>query len=264
MAVLHLHTNTARLHTATVEYNHRLKPGLFLLALLNTELATQSLPAQFLTIKVGDTHSPLLRRPFSIFNASKIAGMAPRVEILYKVVGQATRIMSHLKAGDQVSILGPLGKPYPIEGGSPLLIGGGTGIASLHFLARRLIDKRIVPKILFGARTEDELIPLPELGRAEIHFASEDGTVGFAGDVVTLAKEHLPGAHDAVYACGPREMLSALKEVIPSNLPCFVSLEETMACGVGACLGCSVQLGDGSYATVCRQGAVFRIEELRW
>jgi len=252
------------LHTATVEYNRQLQTSIYLLSLLNTSLAESAKPGQFITIKMGETLSPLLRRPFSIFSASIVEGMAPRVEILYKVVGPVTGLMSHLKAGDRISVLGPLGNPYPGDFQRPLLIAGGTGIAGLHFLAQRLIADKIKPTILFGVRSKDELIPLPALANADLRLACEDGAAGFCGDVVTLAKKYLDSHFDGVYVCGPKAMLNALHPFLPPNLPCFVSLEETMACGVGACRGCARLLADGSYASVCREGPVFKWKDLKW
>lgn len=249
---------------ATIEYNRQLKANIYLLSLLNTALAESGEPGQFVTIKVGETPSPLLRRPFSIFSASIVEAMAPRVEILYKVVGPVTRLMAQLKPGEQLSVLVPLGNPYPGSFHRPLLIAGGTGIAGLHFLAQRLLADKIKPTILFGVRNKDELIPLPALANADLQLACEDGAVGFCGDVVTLARKYLDSDFDGVYVCGPKAMLNALHPVLPPDLPCFVSLEETMACGVGACKGCAHPLADGNYTSVCREGPVFRWKDLKW
>jgi dihydroorotate dehydrogenase electron transfer subunit len=252
------------LHIATVEYNRQLQVNIYLLSMLNSALAESVKPGQFITIKVGKGSIPLLRRPFSIFSAAVVEGLAPRVEILYKVVGPATELMSHLQVGEQVSVLGPLGNPYPDSFQRPLLIAGGTGIAGLHFLAQRLLARKIKPTILFGVRSKDELIPLPTLAGADLHLACEDGSAGFRGDVVTLSKKYLSSDFDAVYVCGPQPMLYAFHQVLPPKLPCFVSLEETMACGVGACRGCAHPLANGTYASVCLDGPVFNWKDLKW
>ncbi len=236
-----------------------------LLSLEAPGVAAEAVPGQFVQVLCGRDSPRVLRRPFSIFSAK-----AGRILLLSKVVGKGTSWLAELKAGEQVDLIGPLGRGFAMdEGDRPALVAGGAGIAPLHFLAERLMERRTEPSLYWGLDLGEEFGELPALlgKRFRLFMCSRDGCLGERGTVVeALAREKEP-EFNAVYACGPREMLGALaKEIKGANLPFQLSLEERMACGVGACQGCAVPIRSArpAYSRVCKDGPVFRFEEIDW
>jgi dihydroorotate dehydrogenase electron transfer subunit len=214
-------------------------------------------PGQFAMLRVcGPGHSdPLLPRPMAVFRAQ-----ADRVEFRYKVVGRGTARMAALHPGDAVELLGPLGRGFPLRDGPALLVGGGTGIASLYELARALPGPVTV---VLGARTAGDLLALEDFRElsAQLRIATEDGSLGTRGRV-TDALELAPGT--TVYACGPDAMMHAVAQrAAAAGLPCLVSLESPMACGFKICLGCAIRTPAG-IRYVCHDGPVFDADELGW
>lgn len=216
-------------------------------------------------IQTGNSLDPLLKRPFSYFR--KAPGM---IQFLYAVKGRGTSIMEALKVGDELQVIGPLGIGYPAlkKGTTPLLIAGGIGIASLFSLAECCMRK---PYLIYGARCKNDILLLNELEQlgCELITCTDDCSFGREGkvtDVLTtfLSSPSSKGVPYTIYACGPRPMLSAVAKIAVANhIKGFVSLEENMACGFGACLGCAVQTVKG-YQRVCKEGPVFPIEEIVW
>jgi dihydroorotate dehydrogenase electron transfer subunit len=249
-------------------FNRRIGGEVFLMGLRSAEVVAEARPGQFVMVRVGDGSDPLLRRPFSICGCRN----GELFLILYKVVGRGTAIMSGLKQGDRIDVLGPLGRGFgtPPEGARSFLVGGGLGIAPLLFMAERLGAKDML--FLAGARTDRELISPKHLDLDfEPLIATDDGTFGFKGTVVDLFKVNLmkgPGGPRTVFACGPLPMLKGLWSLAgPANIPCEVSLEASMACGLGACQGCAVRAAKGQpepYSLVCRDGPVFAASTLNW
>ncbi|MDR2787715.1 MAG: dihydroorotate dehydrogenase electron transfer subunit [Candidatus Accumulibacter sp.] len=234
-------------------------------------------PGQFVMVRVAPGIDPLLRRPLAIFDVGPAAGDAPAwFEMLYKVVGKGTAMLSALRESDGVDILGPLGTGFDLgdDDREKLLVGGGVGLAPLHLLATALARRKSPVRLFAGGRTRGDLLCIDEfeaLG-VECHCATEDGSFGARGLVTTALVRHLDAfdGKAALYACGPDGMLRALARIAAGRaLPCQVSLEGRMACGVGACLGCvtagrehSAQTPD--YRRLCVEGPVFESSELKW
>jgi len=226
-------------------------------------------PGQFYMIDVGNTYDPLLKRPFSLFRK-----IPEGIQFLYRVIGRGTMLMKELKSTAIINVLGPFGNKYPEPESDkiPLLIAGGIGIASLFSLAEALSKKAY---ILYGARNKDELLMLDGLKGLtdKLIISTDDGSLGERGTVIDVLNgfltrpSHVTQAKACgylIYACGPRPMLEAISKIAINNgIKGYVSLEENMACGFGACLGCAVKTIN-RYKRVCKEGPVFPIEEIVW
>jgi dihydroorotate dehydrogenase electron transfer subunit len=234
-------------------------------------------PGQFVMARVGSGIDPLLRRPLAVFGVGAAAGGAPVwFEMLYRVVGKGTALLSALREGDGLDVLGPLGRGFDPrdDDEEKLLVGGGIGLAPLHLLATELVKRKSPVRLFAGGRTRGDLLCLAEFAGlgVDCRCATEDGSFGARGVVTALLEAHLAAltGRAALHACGPDGMLRALAGIAAERaLPCQVSLEERMACGVGACLGC-VTAGRGhspqtpDYRCVCAEGPVFESSELLW
>lgn len=198
---------------------------------------------------------PLLARPMALFR-----GDADALEFRFRVVGRGTMLLSELRKGTSLGVLGPLGNGFsPIEAPA-ILVGGGTGIASLYELAR---EAPAGTRVLLGARSRNELLALEEFRSLpiELETATDDGSLGHTGLVTDLLK---PESGAEVIACGPTPMMRRAAEVAAAaGARCRVSLENTMACGFGICLGCAVP-ADSGFRYVCTHGPVFDAETLDW
>lgn len=238
--------------------------GQYVLRLYCPEIARKAEPGQFVTLKINESY-PLLRRPFSLHNVNREEGY---LEIYYQVLGKTTEDMKKLRKDDEISILGPLGNGFKlIENGNALLIGGGLGQAPLRFLASELSLKNTKVRALLGARNDEGLKNIKCFGDycEKVDCATEDGSVGVKGFVT----EEIPGIiknfkPDIIYTCGPIPMLKAIKEIAVENkIPCQISLEQKMACGIGVCLGCTCKgINKDKYPKVCVDGPVFWVEEV--
>lgn len=231
-------------------------------------------PGQFVMLSAGSVSAvarldPLLPRPMAVYREVSSRNGGAEIEILYKITGRGTALLAEARPGDRVSLVGPLGRgfPSPPAGGRAILVGGGTGVASLFELAARAASEADV-RVLLGARRESDL-----MGRADfeslaatLRIATEDGSVGHSGLVTELLEEELTDAEvGSVYACGPTAMMAQVAATAEAaGRPAIVSLENTMACGFGVCLGCAVPKRNGAFALVCREGPVFPAAELDW
>lgn len=253
---------------AELTFNDRVAADTYLMGLKSPDIAARAHPGQFVMIRVGAQADPLLRRPFSICGVRKDGGLL----ILYRVVGRGTRIMAGVGPGTGFDVLGPLGNgfDFPAQPGESLLVAGGMGIAPLSFLAQRTGQE---VQILAGYACADQQIPFECLGLSHcaVLVATEDGTIGHHGRVTDLLQEsvkHIPHGYAQVYACGPIPMLMAVADLtLRQGIACQVSLESTMACGLGACQGCAVPAAPGSdrrYYHVCQDGPVFKVGTLDW
>ena len=251
--------------------NDQISEDIFELEFLAPAVAREGLPGQFVHIRTALGAEPLLRRLFSLYDVNKKRG---GVALLYKVVGQGTEIMTRLKAGkDYIDVVGPLGKGFTIaqDADRLLLIGGGVGIAPLVYLARVLKEKGHRLQVLYGAGFRREMAALAKLEQLDVDIlpATVDGSVGFKGTVVDLLERELVDlAAGFIYVCGPEIMMAKVRQWAEKRgIKGEASLEEQMACGVGACLGCARQLKpeDEFYIKVCKDGPVFALEgiELR-
>ncbi len=234
-------------------------------------------PGQFLMISPGPlgaapTSDPLLPRPMAVFRQrpDPDAPGSARVEILYKTEGRGTLLLAGAEVGDRVAIVGPLGRGFPVieSGQTALLVGGGTGVASLYELAASAPADADV-HVLLGARSAGDLMghaDFEALEGIEVGVATEDGSLGTRGLVTALLEPKLAGQGDrVVYACGPTPMMAACARLAAAaDVRCWVSLENNMACGYGVCLGCAAPTTGDAYALVCRAGPVFDAAEVGW
>ncbi len=230
-------------------------------------IAKHAVAGQFVNIRVADVLEPLLRRPISIHGVK-----ASKVKIIYEIIGKGTQILAARKPGEFLDIIGPLGKgfdyPRPLVQSTQaknILIAGGMGVAPLVFLAEKL--KLSKPLVLIGARTKQQVLCLQEfkaLG-CTVKLATDDGSVGFKGRVTDLLSIVLEQTKIlGLFSCGPHPMLKTVAQIAHDHkITAQLSLEEHMACGIGACLGCVVMTKTG-YKTVCKDGPVFSSEELIW
>ena len=250
-------------------FNEKVAENTFLMGLDAPETASEASPGQFVMLRAGRGMDPLLRRPFSICGILE----GNLVLILFKVVGKGTKLISGFEEGDRVHVLGPLGRGFsrPDPGTEPLLAAGGIGIAPLVFLAQTLPEKHW--NILAGYRCAGEIISLEKMGlkTENIFVATDDGSAGFSGFVTDLLKGRIgenPEERIAVYACGPVPMLRKVARMaMNAELPCQLSLETHMACGLGACQGCAVKASPGELATyhlACQAGPVFNARAIDW
>ena len=248
--------------------NREIAPGCFLME-LEWGSAFRAEPGQFLHVRCAGDNYPLLRRPLSIH---RLRGSS-QLEIFYQVVGRGTAILSGRKAGESLDVIGPLGNHFRIEKEveRQVLVAGGMGVAPLVFLADRMRGRRGTRHAFLGAKTRDLLLEEERIASLgfEMHLATEDGSAGFRGLVSEALAEWLGEREErtALYACGPFAMLAAVARLAGQRgIPCQVSLENFMGCGVGACRGCAVEVkGDKPhYLRVCRDGPVFLAGQIVW
>jgi len=272
--------------TGMVIINREVAAGHFLMSLRVALPFPTPAPGQFVMVKVSDTCDPLLRRPFSIHDFKRLKDCAV-VEILYRVAGRGTMLLSRMPPSAEVGITGPLGQGFAIvpEIKEVVLIAGGIGLAPLSFLAgyysafngQNVATNRGLPTRIIcylGARTSEALVGLERLGTLckEIRISTDDGSRGYHGNITELFRKDV-GFYNlkdaAIYACGPAPMLKALAGIFAGEaISCQVSMEERMACGLGACLGCAVSVKGAdrkiAYKRVCKDGPVFSIHDIAW
>lgn len=214
----------------------------------------------FLNIRVEEGDGLMLRRPISIHEADE---KAKTLSVIYKTVGEGTRKMSRMKAGGTLDVFGPLGTGFPIlsDAKSVLLVGGGVGIPPLYELGKRLKGKGVTVTTVLGLRNKESLFALEEFRNlGDVLVATEDGSLGTKG-FVTDAIAAADPQFDCIYACGPKGMLRALDLAYQGKKEGYLSFEERMACGIGACYGCMTKTKDG-LKRVCKDGPVFRLGEV--
>lgn len=216
-------------------------------------------PGQFVNVRVTKHTAPLLRRPFGVAAVNKEAGTFC---LIYRIIGEATKVLMDVVAGDELSIVGPLGHGFAMEAKKPLLVGGGTGLAPLHYLAQGFGAGKT--DVLMGGRTATELFwtELYADLSGKVFTTTDDGSLGTKGTVMALLPELLTQGYDVVYVCGPVPMMKAVAAACAeAGVKCQVSLEKYMACGLGACLSCACE-GIGKRIKVCKDGPVFWAEEV--
>jgi dihydroorotate dehydrogenase electron transfer subunit len=252
---------------STITNREELTRDVIRLTVQAPQIAKHSIPGQFVMVKVGDGLDPLLRRPFSIHRVAKDG----QVSLLFKIIGKGTRQMASLAPGLAINLIGPLGKGFNLApAGSFCMIGGGMGIAPLYYLAQYFRDSEYKGNdqpVLLGAQTQAELLVLAEdfteLGYSVL-TATDDGTLGHHGFVTELLDDILQKVQQ-VYVCGPIPMMKVVAErCSAAGVACQVSLETHMACGLGACLGCTFPAREGGYKHICKDGPVLSADEVEW
>ena len=281
-----------RLVAAELVDTREILPGQWLQSFHAPQLATGSRAGQFVHARTGDLSGLVLRRPFSINTADAVTGI---ITIHYRIVGRGTDWLTHLRPGDVVDMLGPLGRPFEVDPRSRhlLLVAGGLGMAGVRMLADEAVRDGRQVTLLFGAASAAEVYPsylLPD--EIEYVVATDDGSLGHRGFVTELVPQYEAWA-DQAFACGPFGMLKALSKLVegrrerlgvaklgrkrgagrpdPVGSPAArrkaflqVSMEQNMGCAVGACLGCVVMGVSGTPQRVCREGPVFASDEIVW
>ncbi len=233
----------------TIKNNVRLSDDVFVMTFLKSDAIYKA--GQFVELKVdGFT----LRRPFGVYDC-----FGGELSLLYKVVGGGTAMMATLKSGDKLDVLTELGNGFDIsKSQKPLLIGGGLGAAPLYYLAKQFNETGIKPNMLLAAKTSTDLVFIDDFKKvANVFVATDDGTMGYKGNVVEGLK-HYDFDFDRYYACGSTVMLKWVKTFSDSG---DMSMEARMACGFGACMGCSIMTTNGA-KRVCKDGPVFDAKEI--
>lgn len=266
---------------ATIAAVKPVGPSLFRVTLDCPTVAGKSAPGNFVHVLTSERAEPFWRRAYSVHNVDPLRGT---FEIVFKVVGRGTTLLSRSRKGDKLNLLGPLGNSFtlPSKGSNVALVAGGVGVPPLHFLAKVLIGKKkLTPGNIFffvGTKTKAEHFCLPELRKMKLRVfpATDDGSLGYAGFVTSHLEERirstsLPPDNLWVYTCGPQEMLKEMAMLSSRyRLFCEASLETVMPCGVGACMGCVVKVKqdedqDGfALRRVCREGPVFPVTSIDW
>lgn len=224
----------------------------------------QIFPGQFVQVQVRNNAEVFLRRPLSVHDWDEQNGI---LSLWIKIAGKGTKSLSEMEPGQRLDIIYPLGNSFDIPENTDdiLLVGGGCGAAPLLYLARQLHARGNKFHILLGARSQNEFLhPEKYLPFGELHFMTEDGTKGGKGFVThhPLLEKHI-SEFSLIYACGPDPMMKAVgKRAAKHSVPCQVSLEHMMACGIGACLCCVVSTHDGHVCT-CTDGPVFYTYQLK-
>ncbi|MBL0388765.1 dihydroorotate dehydrogenase electron transfer subunit [Tumebacillus sp. ITR2] len=223
-------------------------------------------PGQFLHIRVTDGVDHLLRRPISL---CKVDGGRQVLAVAYRVGGKGTKLLAAKNVGDTLDVLGPLGKGFQLHDGDShaILIGGGIGVPPMVELADQLHQKGVKVTTIVGFQSKNVSILIDDLKKyGDVLIATNDGTLGLQGFVTDYMTDELLSSADRFYACGPTPMLRAVQAKMAGRVEGYLSLEERMGCGIGACMACvtSCQLPDGSigFKKVCKDGPVFPAPEV--
>ena len=234
-----------------------------LLRLCSLQPLPDIMPGQFVQVRVDGSPSTYLRRPISIHDVELDQN---EITLLVQQVGEGTRHLAAAEDGDTINMVLPLGNGFslPEKGERCLLVGGGIGIAPLYYFAKVLNAKGVRPTLLLGGKAETDLLRLADYQNlGETFVTTEDGSLGDKG-FVTMHSVWQKQSFDKIYVCGPKPMMKAVaKLAAEKNVWCEVSLENLMACGLGACLCCVEDTVDG-HVCVCKEGPVFNTRRLKW
>ena len=241
-----------------LEKKTELADGIFDFVVTAPEIAEKTVPGQFVHILCGD--KVFLRRPISICDTYD-----DKLRFIFEVKGEGTKELAAKKEGDLIDIMGPLGNGFiDKEYKNPVIIGGGIGVFPLYKLAKQLDN----PEIFLGFRSKDRVVMEDEFSKlGNTHISTDDGSYGYNGYAATLLEEYLDKNEcGVIYSCGPTPMLKAIKKIAEERgIPCRLSLEQRMGCGIGACLVCaceSIFSGAYKYKRVCKDGPVFNSSEV--
>ena len=249
----------------TLSSNEEINSGYFLMKLTAAESLPPMIPGQFVEIKVEQSPQTFLRRPISI---NFVDTARNELWLLIHVIGEGTRTLSTLVPGDKMNVILPLGNGFSMpENPSEriLLIGGGVGTAPLLYMGDVLKKQGFTPEFLLGARSGRDLMQI-ELFKSygKVYITTEDGSVGEKGFVTQHSVLNSQPTFRRIYTCGPKPMMQAVAKYAKARqIECEVSLENTMACGLGACL-CCVEKTTAGHVCVCTEGPIFNINQLSW
>lgn len=254
------------LDQARVVSQEEIAREIYSLTLHSPEIARKNRPGQFINIQTNPRGEPLWRRPFSVASIS-----GENLEIIYKAIGIGTNQMAALSAGESADIIGPLGSGFTLSRGDntiPLLIGGGLGFAPLVILRDYFVEMGYRPALFMGAITEAEHY-YREDQMADLYLSSDDGSLGYHGFITDRLRLYLEDAPKeqafVAYSCGPEPMMRVVAHICHNyGIPLELSIEREMACGIGLCQGCAIELRlpHQRYALVCKDGPIFNAEHL--
>lgn len=242
--------------------------GIFKYKVKSPEIVKEAKAGQFLEIKVSETGEPFLRRPISVHNINK---ELEEVEFIFQVKGKGTELLSKVEVGKKIDIMGPLGYgTYTVkEYNNVAIIGGGIGIYPLYELTKELKGKANL-NVYLGFRDKSLVTcekEFEEIGLNKLVVTTDDGSYKEKGFAIDFMKKDIEEHKvDMIFACGPLPMLKAIRNyAMENNIPCQISLEERMGCGIGACLGCAVKVISGAeprFGHVCKEGPVFNAKDV--
>lgn len=247
-----------------------LKPEIFKFSVKAEEIVKTAKPGNFIEIKVNNEIEPFLRRPISIYNIDKENGI---LEFIFQIKGKGTQILSNREEGEIIDILGPLGYgTFKYDDYKKLaIIGGGIGVFPLYELAKSAQKEGKIINTYLGFRNKDLVVLEKQFNNVsnELIITTDDGSYGQKGFSIDFIKKDIESGNvDSIYACGPLPMLRAIRQLaIEKNIPCQISLEEKMACGLGVCLGCAIKTSKSTeeapeYWHVCKAGPVFQAKDV--
>jgi dihydroorotate dehydrogenase electron transfer subunit len=264
--------------TATILSNAEVAPCHYLMTLAVSKVFGQAHPGQFVMLRPEGRGFPFLGRPLGIYSLAGIDD-GYRIEVLYRAAGKGTKVISALCEGDRIEILGPLGNRFEHRPGmkTAVFVAGGIGIAPLVFLAERLsvaaLPERPGMILYIGAKDSSSLLGIDRMKTfgVEVRISTDDGSAGYRGPVTDLLQKDMASiaaSKAEVFVCGPNPMLKRMSEIVADiAIPCQVLMEERMACGMGACLGCTIEVRTPSgleYRQVCADGPVFDLRSIVW
>jgi len=247
----------------TILENKKVNTEYFKLIFSSKKLSEKVSPGQFLNVQIENHQGLLLRRPFSYYRVN-----GSKIEILYEILGRGTALLAEKRRGHTLKVLGPLGRPFTqkLKGKRRILVAGGVGVPPLVFLAETIRDSH-PPLLLIGCKSKTEVLPKQELSKikGEVRYATNDGSYGKKGFVTVLLHDILKKENPKllfIQTCGPNVMMDAVMKIAKEfGVEGEASIDERMACGVGACLGCVVETEEG-FKTSCVEGPVFSFAEL--
>lgn len=243
--------------------NKRLTYDFSILVVTSGDPLPEMLPGQFVQVRVDGSSETFLRRPISIHD---IDYERNTISLLVQSVGKGTERLCNISPGESLNLIYPLGNSFtlPANGERLLLVGGGCGIAPLLFLGKHLVINGFKPEFLLGFRNKERAIEIETYSSiGKVYLTTEDGSAGEKG-FVTNHSVLVADDFSMIYCCGPDSMMKAVAAYSAAkNIPCEVSLENLMACGIGVCLCCIVPSTRGNICT-CTEGPVFNIKELKW
>ncbi|MFA4843476.1 MAG: dihydroorotate dehydrogenase electron transfer subunit [Candidatus Margulisiibacteriota bacterium] len=253
--------------------HQKISATLFKLTLASSYISTHASPGQFVQIKCSGTNDPLLRRPISLHRWS---AEHKTFELLYEVVGRGTELLTKYSVNEELDIIGPLGSGFTVDPTKKIhiLVAGGMGVAPLRALAEAIKGtggKAIY--VLIGSRSKEAVFCESDFRKLtdQVVISTDDGSAGkkgFVSDILLSFLENeltTPNSElTTIYACGPNPMLKAIAEIAwQKKIDCQLSMEERMACGIGACKGCAIKT-KGGFKMVCKDGPVFDAKEIVW